>query len=158
LLDGGARYHLYFLLVTMQLYLIFPLLLWLLKRTRGHHLALLGISFALQLAFTFAFHYRLLGAVPGTDVPTGWLDHPDQWLLSYQFYVIAGAVAAAHLEEITAWILEHRRVVAWLVAATFAGGMASYAFDVVALQIPTGYASEVFQPAIVIESVAAVAG
>src|SRR5580693_7631219 len=40
LLTGNARYQLYFLLVTMQVYLVFPLLRWLLRATAGHHLAL----------------------------------------------------------------------------------------------------------------------
>src|SRR5438270_6877104 len=47
LLTGSARYHLYFLLVTMQIYAVFPVLLWLLRATRRHHGALLvaGLGF-----------------------------------------------------------------------------------------------------------------
>ena len=35
LLNAGARYHLYFLLVSMQIYLLFPVLRWVLAQDRG---------------------------------------------------------------------------------------------------------------------------
>ena len=34
---AGARYHMYFLLVSMQIYLLFPLIRWVLKKTEGYH-------------------------------------------------------------------------------------------------------------------------
>src|SRR5262252_90395 len=51
LLTGSARYHLYFLLVTMQLYLVFPLLLEFVRRARRYHFPILVASLAVQLAF-----------------------------------------------------------------------------------------------------------
>src|SRR5262250_2885644 len=64
LVTGGARYHLYFLLVTMQLYLVFPLLLGFVRATRRRHLLILAASVAAQLAFTAAIHARLRPAGP----------------------------------------------------------------------------------------------
>jgi surface polysaccharide O-acyltransferase-like enzyme len=158
LLSGDARYHLYFLLVTMQLYLVFPLLLWLVKKTRGHHLALFLGSLALQVAFTIAFHYRLLGgSADGSGAPAGWMDHPDQWLFSYQLYILAGALAAAHLDELTAWLRAHRRLVLGALVATVTIGLASYAWDLTVRQTQIAFASEVFQPAVVFESLAVIA-
>ncbi len=49
---GTAWYHLYFLLVSMQIYLVFPLILWLVRKTAGHHGVLLAISAVIQLALT----------------------------------------------------------------------------------------------------------
>ena len=37
LLYAGARYHMYFLLVSMQIYLLFPLIRWVLRKTEGYH-------------------------------------------------------------------------------------------------------------------------
>src|SRR5262249_38735743 len=125
LADGGARYHLYFLLVTMQLYLVFPLLLALVRATRRHHGLLLAASAVLQLAFTAAVHAKIQ---PGG--PLGWwLDHPDSLLPSYQLYVLAGAVLAVRLDDLTDWVRRHRLVVVGLVAAGVVAGLASYGYD-----------------------------
>ncbi|MHB1928146.1 MAG: hypothetical protein ACYCUG_01720 [Acidimicrobiales bacterium] len=54
LADGGAHFHLYFLLLTFQLYLVFPpLVRWLATRRRTHG-PLLVASLAFQLLFTAA--------------------------------------------------------------------------------------------------------
>lgn len=42
LVQGTAWYHLYFLLVTMQVYVLFPVFLCVVRRTAGHHWLLLG--------------------------------------------------------------------------------------------------------------------
>ena len=44
LLNAGARYHLYFLLVSMQIYLLFPALRWVLRKTEGYHRWLLAAA------------------------------------------------------------------------------------------------------------------
>ena len=55
-LEGLARlaytgyYQLYFLLVIMQFYLVFPLVLMLLKRTRGHHGLVIAAAALAQVA------------------------------------------------------------------------------------------------------------
>ena len=61
LLHASARYHLYFLLVTMQMYALFPVLRWVLRKTAGHHVALFAAVCAYQLALTAALqHYPVL--------------------------------------------------------------------------------------------------
>ncbi len=47
-------YQLYFLLVIMQFYLVFPLVLMLLRRTRGHHGLVIAVAAAAQVAITIA--------------------------------------------------------------------------------------------------------
>jgi poly(3-hydroxybutyrate) depolymerase/peptidoglycan/LPS O-acetylase OafA/YrhL len=154
LATGSARYHLYFLLVTMQLYLVFPLLLALVRATRRHHLLLLVASAAVQLAFTAAVHERLR---PGG--PLGWwIDHPDALLPSYQLYVLAGAILAVRLGELTDWARRHGRLVVAIVLAGVAAGLASYVYDVSFRLLPPLAASEVFQPAVTVESIAVVLG
>jgi poly(3-hydroxybutyrate) depolymerase/surface polysaccharide O-acyltransferase-like enzyme len=154
LVTGTARYHLYFLLVTMQLYLVFPLLLPFVRATRRYHVPLLLLSLAVQLAFTTAIHDRL--RVGG---PVGWwLAHPDALLASYQLYVLAGAILALRLGDLTAWVRSHRRLVAVLVAAGIVAGLASYVYDVSFRVLPPLVASEVFQPAVTVESLSVVLG
>jgi peptidoglycan/LPS O-acetylase OafA/YrhL len=55
LVTGAGWYHLYFLLVTMEFALVFPLLLRLLRRTVGRHSLVLGVSLVVQLATLMAY-------------------------------------------------------------------------------------------------------
>ena len=153
LADGGARYHLYFLLLTFQLYLVMPWLYRWLDRHRRRHASLVGAAAAFQLAFSAAVHY---GWRP--PVLKVWLDHPGSWLFSYPLYVVGGIVAAMHFDEVTAWVTRHGRLIAWGVVGAAAVGVLSYSSDLTWLSMGPIRASEVFQPAVVIESVAFTAG
>ena len=59
LANAGARYHLYFLLVSMQIYLLFPLIRWVLKKTEGYHAWLFGAALAYQAWLTVGLHYKV---------------------------------------------------------------------------------------------------
>lgn len=95
LITGNAWYHLYFLSVSMQIYLVFPGILWVLRRTWGYHRYL--------LAGSFAFHLGLIYLMTSPPVP--FFDHGVQMtiarhlvatILPYQFFILAGCVAAMH--------------------------------------------------------------
>ena len=153
LLLGASRYHLYFLLVTMQIYLCFPVIRWFLRVTRRHHAIVLAIGLAYQLLFTLAVHQRwATGGILGA-----WLRGPDGVLPSYLLYVVAGGVAAWHLELLLAAIRRHHRAVLALGAGSVALSVAVYLAQVAAGESP-GTASAVFQPVIVVESAGVVAG
>lgn len=154
LMAGTARYNLYFLLVTMQMYLVFPLFLLLIRATRGHHRALLGISLLVQVAFTAMIHYQ----VPAPGLLGSWLAHPDALLPSYQLYVVAGALMADHLPDLTRWVRRHRALVVMVVLAAAAAALGSYLNDVYSGYLPPLLAGQVFQPAVTVESLAAVLG
>jgi surface polysaccharide O-acyltransferase-like enzyme len=158
LLAGTARYHLYFLLVTMEIYAVFPLLLWLLRATRRHHGALLAASLALQIAFTGVLHYDTAFAVHLPGALGMWMRNPDPILFSYQLYLIAGGVAAVHLEELAGWVRTHRRLLHLLVAAGLAAGAVSYVLDHFGGGMDAAAAGEVFQPMIAVTAAATVAG
>jgi peptidoglycan/LPS O-acetylase OafA/YrhL len=148
LLTGGARYHLYFLLVSMQIYLVFPLLRRLLKATAGHHGLLLAGCGIYQLGFEWAVQH---GVSPG-GVLSSWLHDPDPFLPSYLLYVVAGGVAAYHLEAFLGWTRTHRRAVGALAGASVLVALGAYFAQVYAGGDSVTAASAVFQPAVVLES------
>jgi peptidoglycan/LPS O-acetylase OafA/YrhL len=150
LLDGGAHFHLYFLLLTFQLYLVFPALFGALARRPRLHAPLLAASVAVQLFFTAAVHY---GWRP--PVLAEWLNHPGSWLPSYQLYVIAGLLAALHFDAITTWVRRRSRSIALAFVASVGLALGSYVFDLTVLGYAPVRASEVFQPATVVEALAA---
>ena len=158
LLAGTARYHLYFLLVTMEIYAIFPLLLWLLRATRRHHGLLLAASLAVQTAFTATLHYARNAAPHAPGLLGAWMRHPDPVVFSYQLYLVAGGVAALHLEELTEWVRSHRVAVHLLVAGGLAAGLVSYVLDHLGAGMDAAAAGEVFQPMIAVTTAASVLG
>jgi peptidoglycan/LPS O-acetylase OafA/YrhL len=151
LVDGGAHFHLYFLLLTFQLYLVFPALLAFLARRPRLHVPLLVSSVAFELGFSGAVHY---GWRP--PVLRYWFDHPGSWLPSYELYVVAGILAALHLDAVTAWVRRHQRGIALGFAISIVFGLGSYVMDLTVLGYGPLHASEVFQPAVVVEAAGAV--
>jgi peptidoglycan/LPS O-acetylase OafA/YrhL len=149
LINGRARYHLYFLLVSMQLYLFFPGLKWLLKATQRHHLKLLVASAILQTIFTGLVQWSV-----GQSGPLGfWLGNPDIWLASYQFYILAGSVAAWHLPELVEYVDRHRRRWIGLALASLVVAEAIYGVTV-ATGASVEVASTTFQPIVTLQAVA----
>ena len=142
-LTGTAWYHLYFLLVTLQFYLLLPAFLWLLRATRRHPWALLAASVAVAVAFTGWLHYG-----PGAPGPLGtYRRYAAQLLPTYQLLFVAGGLAAVRLDAVLGWLREHRRGV---LVATAAGAVAVevlYAVSV-ATGIRADTASDAVQPAL----------
>ena len=150
LATGGAKYQLYFLLVSMQIYLCFPVIRWLIRATRNHHGALLGACAVVQLVLAEAIHAQW----SPEGLITAWVHGPDSVLPTYLLYVVAGGVAAWHLEAITAWTLAHRRLVLGGTAASVASAVAVFLVQRLVLGETTLEASGVFQPVVVVDSLA----
>lgn len=154
LLTAGARYHLYFLLVTMQMYALFPVLRWVLRKTAGHHLALFLAAVAYQIALTSALHYHLVRTGP----LAGWLNEAGQgiWLESYVLYIVGGAIAGWHFDQLCAFTRRHARlsVVALVTGLGAAAGIGMYFAEIYIGGATPASASGVFQPIVVIEALA----
>jgi peptidoglycan/LPS O-acetylase OafA/YrhL len=125
-LKGTAWFHLYFLLVTMQVYLLVPAIAWLIKRTRGHHIALLAAAAVVQLALMSWYHYW-------PHFLPGFVEYDKQYFFSYSFFITAGAVCADHGEAFLAWVASHRKQVGLITL-----GCAAVFLAVFVIQAATG--------------------
>jgi peptidoglycan/LPS O-acetylase OafA/YrhL len=150
LLTGSSEYHLYFLLVTMQLYLAFPLLLAFVRRTASHAWTVLGVTAVLNVAWLAALH----SVVP----PAGWAGwvwtHAYQLLPTYSLYVLAGCYAAVRLPEV-----QHVVRARWRALVAVAVGAAGVALVAYVVQLPTRAprdAADVLQPATALSCLAAI--
>jgi peptidoglycan/LPS O-acetylase OafA/YrhL len=153
LLTGTACYHLYFLLVSLQVYLVFPLLRKLLRVSEGRHGWLLGTALALQLGETMWLQY----AGPSDGVLGVLAEHADALLPTYVGYLVAGALAAWHLTRWQQWVQAHSVLV--VLALVGSSGVALGAF---ALQLhgpdSVVHAQAALQPAMLPWSLAVAAG
>ncbi|WP_157974052.1 acyltransferase [Desertihabitans aurantiacus] len=113
---GSEWYHLYFLLISIQLYLFFPLVRWVVDRFAGRHGLLLALAAVVQLGAM-----ALVSLAPAPPGPASVLwTHPDVAFGLYTLFVVGGGVCALHVEQLNRWIGEHRV----LLVALGAGGLA----------------------------------
>jgi peptidoglycan/LPS O-acetylase OafA/YrhL len=141
-LEGTAWYHLYFLLVTLQLYLVFPVIVAGLRRLgRVGHLVVLGVALAGQITVCV-----LLTDPPANAFGAFLAEHGYALLPSYLLYPVLGAVAALHLDQVQATVLRFRWWIAGLVVAAVVVAEVVYVRAVDGGTVPS-IASAVFQPA-----------
>ncbi|WP_263090835.1 acyltransferase [Curtobacterium sp. RIT-PI-V] len=126
IVTGSSWYHLYFLLVTMQVYLLLPVIVWLVRKTRGHHVTTLVVALIVQLVVFAGYKY-----FPASDA---WLHgYQKQFFFSYVFFIVSGAIAADHADAFLRFIRVHRRAVLWAFA-----GVGALTLGVWALQVALG--------------------
>jgi poly(3-hydroxybutyrate) depolymerase/peptidoglycan/LPS O-acetylase OafA/YrhL len=155
--DAGARYHLYFLLVSMQIYLLFPVIRWVLKKTERYHAWLFGVALAYQVWLTIGLHYKAGRA--GNGALAQFINGAGlgYWIDAYVFYVVAGALAGWHFERLCAFTRLHlgtgRRVAA-AAAAGVAAGIGVFLTETEVFGATPNSASAVFQPVVIVEALA----
>jgi probable poly-beta-1,6-N-acetyl-D-glucosamine export protein len=91
-LYGKTYYHLYFVFISAQFYILFPFLLWFLKRNPRITKHLIWIGFVLQWAFVLFNHYSLHYADKG------------QLAISYISYYFMGAFCGIYYHTFKEWI------------------------------------------------------
>ncbi|MGW5387354.1 acyltransferase [Nocardia sp. NPDC003963] len=141
-LTGDGRYHLYFLLISMQIYLLFPALQWLIDRTTGHHLELLIGALAVQWAMFAFFDW------PGAPELLGWSAYLHLWntIPMYALFAVIGALLAVHFERADAWIRANLPLVVGAAAVGCAYGIAGHLRDVSAEGIDPVRTSAAWNP------------
>jgi peptidoglycan/LPS O-acetylase OafA/YrhL len=155
LLNAGARYHLYFLLVSMQIYLLFPVLRWVLRKTEGYHRWLLAAAVAYQFWLTCALHYHL--GRPASGQFAQFLNGAGQgyWIDTYVLYVIAGAIAGWHFEQLCVFTRRHLGTAARIALVAAVGviaGLGTYFTEIYGFGATPANASAVFQPVVILEA------
>src|SRR5438477_1314117 len=147
ILTGNASYQLYYILLTLQLYLVLPLFLLLLKHIKQHPWRALGISFALQVLLMYVdYRYLQQGTLASSGVWQVVAAYQDRFLLTYQFYFILGGLAALYLKQARAFVLSHGK---WIVSGfvlALAALWVHFLLQVDVYHESLGYATSVLQP------------
>ncbi|MBV9444635.1 MAG: acyltransferase [Streptosporangiaceae bacterium] len=141
-------FHLYFLLVIMQFYLVFPLVLMLLRRTRGHHGLVVAAAVLAQVTIAILTHWRLL--------PPLMLKYAQQDALSYLLYLVGGGVVTFHLDQVHAWVCRHARLIVALTAAAALAAEGIYFLAQHGVTTALGSGDDPFQPSVIPFNVGAV--
>jgi peptidoglycan/LPS O-acetylase OafA/YrhL len=133
--------QLYFLIVIGEFYLLFPLVLWLLRKTTGHHGRLMAVVAVLQVAMTIGLHWSLL--------PYHLVEYAQENAFSYLLYLIGGAVVAVHLSDVHDWLMRNALLVALGTVATAVFAEGVYFLTKGAGPTALGDAADPFQPSVI---------
>jgi len=133
--------QLYFLIVIMEFYLVFPLVLMLLRRTRGHHGLVLAAAVAAQFAMAIGMHWKLL--------PDVVITYGQENALCYVLYLLGGAIVAFHLSDVHDWVVRHAALVVFLTVASALFAEAVYFLARAGVTQALGDGSDPFQPSVI---------
>jgi len=120
LLDGGAWFQLYYLLITMQFYLVLPLFLGLMKVAKKHPVWVMMGAFIFQMALMAYDQYGIGPHPTGINAYTG----DEVW--TYTLFFVLGGVAAIHWPAVKAWLKTHMGTVLWFSVGTAALMLAEF--------------------------------
>jgi peptidoglycan/LPS O-acetylase OafA/YrhL len=107
-------YHLYFLLVLLEFYVLFPWIFMFLRRHAHLRIPILIASLAWQVVFSMFIRRGWLGFVVTSKVET-------RLVFSYPLYLIGGVIAAFYLERFHDWVIKHQK--ALLIATVVLGAV-----------------------------------
>ncbi len=149
LVTGSASFQLYYILLTMELYLILPWFLAFIKRAGRHPWILLGSSLALQVLL-MVLDYQFVQVAPFNRTPLGIFINLNQirFLPLYQFYVVLGGVAALKITEIRAFLLRYGALTIPALILTLGVLWGNLFYQTYITHKGMGYGISVFQPAI----------
>jgi peptidoglycan/LPS O-acetylase OafA/YrhL len=153
----NGYYQLYFLVVLAQFYVLLPALLWLIRVTRRHHWTVLSVSIVFQVAMGTVSHYA---KAPGWQHSLHVFDAnllQSRLIVGYQLYFVAGLLAAAHADQLHAFVDRHRRRILWG-ALAIGLGTEGYYLITEAVTHNTGRASDLYQPEVLLWFGAAILG
>jgi probable poly-beta-1,6-N-acetyl-D-glucosamine export protein len=152
ILTGNASYQLYYILLTLQFYLLFPLFLPFIIYCSRRPWLTLGISFAVQvLLFALDFHTVQQSSLPFWQAVSAF---QDRFLLVYPFYFMLGGMTALYFQQVRTFLLRHGWLILSAATLALAALWVHFALQVDVYHEGVGYASSVLQPIMVFYSTA----
>jgi peptidoglycan/LPS O-acetylase OafA/YrhL len=153
---GNASYQLYYILLTIQFYILFPWFLQVLRRVARRPWLTLSVSFAIEVVLLTAIYYGLPRLPLPADVLSRLGTFTDRFVLDYQFYFLLGGMLALHMQQVRALVQRHS---GWVIGGMVAALVALWSYFIVstqALHMDLGRAVGVLQPIMVPYSLAVV--
>ena len=158
LLTGNSSYQMYYILLTLQFYILFPLFLPFVSVLKRYPWQSLALSFLLEIAVLYVDFHTLQKGVPANQPFWSFVaQYQNSFVVIYQFYFVLGAVVAVYLKEVRAFLQRY----GWLTIIGFLVGLgALWGHFYLQMQVykeALGYVVSVLQPIMVIYSLGIIA-
>jgi peptidoglycan/LPS O-acetylase OafA/YrhL len=126
-LTATGYYHLYYLIVLLEFYVVFPWVLYAVQRARRFHgwvvVGALALQVAIDVWWNRIFHLAVLAHLAKASSLGFW---ETRLIVNYTFVLVAGVIVALHLGEVHDWICSHS---ALIVASAVGFGAGAIALD-----------------------------
>jgi membrane-bound acyltransferase YfiQ involved in biofilm formation len=158
IISGQASYQLYYILLSLQFYILFPLFLPFVGFIKKYPCKTLAISFVLEVLLLYV-DYQTLQRNAGTNSPFWQFIAAYQYciIFTYQFYFILGALAAIYLQQIRSFLQRY----GWWTLLGFLAALVAiwvhFFIQVLYNKEPIDYATSVLQPIMTFYSLAVIA-
>ncbi len=157
IVSGNASFQLYYILLTLQFYIIFPLFLLFMKRVARHPWKVLIVSFVLEVLLLYAdYRWVQQGTLASTGFWQFFAEYQNRFILIYQFYFVLGGFAALYFQQVRSFVLRY----GWLIAYGFLAATATlwlhFVLQLRVYQESMGYATSVLQPIMAFYSLAVI--
>ncbi len=148
IVTGNASYQLYYILMTLQFYLLLPVFLYLLDKVKNHPWRALSVSFVLQLVFFYVdFHFIQAGPFANTPVGKVVNGYQDEFVVIYQFYFLLGGLTALYFQPIKSFLLRYGKLIVCGMILMTVALWVHFFVQVNTLYEPISLAVSVLQPA-----------
>jgi probable poly-beta-1,6-N-acetyl-D-glucosamine export protein len=149
--NGNASYQLYYILLTIQFYIIFPLFLIFMKYAVRHPWAVLIVSFVIQVVLYYVDYHTLQAtSLAPSSAWNTFSQYQDRFVFMYPFYFTLGGVAALYFEQVRSFMLRYAQLITGVLLITLLMLWAHFYIQVNINHESIGYATSVLQPIMVI--------
>jgi probable poly-beta-1,6-N-acetyl-D-glucosamine export protein len=158
ILTGNASFQLYFILLSLQFYIVLPLFLLLFKRIAAHPWKVLVIVFIAQVVLYYVDYHYLQQSTLSTTSKFWWnvQAYQDRFLLTYPFYFLLGAYTALYFQQIKSFLLRHGWIVVGGFLAVLAATWLHYIMQIRIYRLSMDDAGDILQPTTVFYSAASI--
>lgn len=143
-------FYMYYLFVTMQFYIVFPIMIWIFKKYKNHHNLILGISAAIQFLLLIFVKY-FYPNMSHKGWPYLFVHYGDNFLF-YQYYFFLGGYIWINYDKVKKWIRQHKNIIYTITVLLALGTVPLYYFNSHVLMMRKHYAVLAHQPYIMIYS------
>lgn len=153
-LTGDASFQLYYILLTLQFYAIFPWFLDFMKKVAKHPWKTLAISLVIQLVIIYIdFFYLQIGPFAKEKLVIAFVHFQDRIFLLYEFFFVLGAFGAIYLNQIQNFFAKFGKYFIIIFLLSLWAYAAYYYAQLYQWHFPIDAATSVLQPSVVLYSI-----